>query len=208
LDLLTGFSRPDAGRILFEASDLLGIPPHRLPPLGVMRTFQATRLIRGLTVRENIMLGAHHLTRARFLAHGFRIPMARAEEKGLQARAEQILAFLDLEDVADNVATELAAGLQRMVVLGSALASGPRLLLLDEPAAGLNDTETLDLAEVLRAVRTGGTTVVLIEHNVNLVMDVCDRVLVLDAGRVIADAGPPQVQEDPAVRAAYLGEGA
>jgi len=208
LDVLTGFTRADRGRALFEGQSVLGLPPHRLPGRGIMRTFQTSRLIPGLTVRENIMLGAHHLTRCRFLADGLGLPSARREEQGLEARADRVIKFLDLVHLAGKEARELPAGLQRIVEVGRALAAGPRLLLLDEPAAGLGAAETHDLAGVLLSVRASGATVVLIEHNVNLVMGVSDSVLVLDAGRVIADGPPAQVQRDPAVRAAYLGAGA
>ncbi len=206
LDVLTGFTPADAGQAYLDGQPILGLPPHRLPGMGLMRTFQTARLIPTLTVRENVMLGGHHLTRSRFLAHGLGLPVARREERALRARADEILRFLELERLAESPAAALPAGLQRLAEVGRALAAGPRLLLLDEPAAGLNDSETLELASVLKAVRGKGVTVVLIEHNVNLVMSVSDAVLVLSAGMVIADALPEQVQRDPVVQAAYLGD--
>ncbi|MCW2946722.1 MAG: hypothetical protein JWR24_3439 [Actinoallomurus sp.] len=206
LDLITGFTRPDAGTVRFAGRDIGGIEPYRLPSLGLMRTFQSARLVPELTVRENVMLGAYRFTRSRFLSDGLRLPVSRREERGLAARADELLRFLELQGVADRIAIDLPAGVQHLVEVGRGLAGGPRLLMLDEPAAGLDDTETAELGEVLRAVRTGGIAVVLIEHNIDLVMNISDRVLVLDAGVAIADGAPERVRADAAVIAAYLGE--
>jgi ABC-type branched-subunit amino acid transport system ATPase component len=207
LDVITGFTPPEAGSVKLKGAELLGLPPHRLASRGLMRTFQATRLIPGLTVRDNVMLGAHHLTRARFLANGLWLPRARREERALRQRADRVLGFLELTGVADRDTRSLPAGTQRLVEVGRALAAGPSLLLLDEPGAGLVESEIRALADVLRAVRSSGATVVLIEHNVNMVMSLSDRVLVLNAGGVIADDLPTRVRKDPAVLAAYLGGG-
>jgi branched-chain amino acid transport system ATP-binding protein len=207
LDVITGFTAPEAGSAKLRGVEILGLPPHRLASHGLMRTFQATRLIPGLTVRENVMLGAHHLTRARFLATGFSLPRARREERALRERADRVLGFLELTTLAERDARSLPAGMQRLVEVGRALAAGPSLLLLDEPGAGLVESEIRALADMLRAVRSSGATVVLIEHNVNMVMSISDRVLVLNAGGVIADDLPARVQADPAVLAAYLGTG-
>jgi branched-chain amino acid transport system ATP-binding protein len=170
-----------------------------------MRTFQSARLVPRLTVRENVMLGAHHMTRSRFLADGLRLPRSRREQRALESRADAVLEFLGLTRFRDTVGSDLPTGAQRLLEVGRALAGAPTLLLLDEPAAGLDGAETAELAVVLRAVAAAGTALVLIEHDVELVMSISDQVLVLDAGAVVADGPPAQVRTEPAVLAAYLG---
>jgi branched-chain amino acid transport system ATP-binding protein len=206
LDLITGFTKPDEGSVTFRGHDVLRMAPHRLPGIGLMRTFQSARLVPRLTVRENVMLGAHHLTRARFLADGLRLPRARREQRALEGRADAVLDFLGLRRFADTAGSDLPTGVQRLLEVGRALAGAPALLLLDEPAAGLDGTETRELAAVLRAVARAGTAIVLIEHDVEMVMSISDDVLVLDAGAVVADGPPAAVRTDPAVLAAYLGQ--
>lgn len=208
LDLVTGFTRPDEGTVRFAGHDVLAVAPHRLPRLGLMRTFQSARLVPRLSVRENIMLGGHHLTGAGFLAHGLHLPRARREQAALDARADAVLDFLDLRSFAGTPASDLPTGVQRLLEVGRALAGSPRLVLLDEPAAGLDEAETRELAAVLRAVVDAGTAIVLIEHDVEMVMSISDRILVLDAGAVVADGPPAAVRTDPAVLAAYLGDDA
>jgi branched-chain amino acid transport system ATP-binding protein len=205
LDLITGFTRPDAGSVVFDGHDVLRLPPHRLPGLGLMRTFQSARLVPRLTARENVMLGAHHLTSARFLADGLRLPLARREQRALAERADAVLDFLGLRAYAEHNGADLPTGVARLLEVGRALAGAPKLLLLDEPAAGLDGAETQELAGVLRGVAATGTAIVLIEHDVDLVMSISDEVLVLDAGTVVADGPPARVRTDPAVLAAYLG---
>ncbi|GGR46088.1 branched-chain amino acid transport system ATP-binding protein [Nocardioides luteus] len=205
LDLVTGFTKPDMGTVDFDGHQLVGRSPRDLPSLGLMRTFQSARLVPSLTVRENVMLGAYRFTRARFLSDALRLPRTRREERELRSRADELIGFLDLTRFADSRATDLPAGAQRLVEVARGLAGAPKLLLLDEPAAGLDDSETRELADVLHAVREGGVTMVLIEHNMSLVLAISDQVTVMDAGKVIADDVPSTVREDAAVRKAYLG---
>lgn len=205
LDLVTGFTKPDEGTVEFLGHQLVGLSPRDLPSLGLMRTFQSARLVPSLTVRQNIMLGAYRFTKARFLSDALRLPRTRREEWELGARADDLIGFLDLTRFADTAATDLPAGAQRLVEVARGLAGAPKLLLLDEPAAGLDDSETRELADVLHAVRDGGVSMVLIEHNMSLVLAISDQVTVMDAGKVIADDVPSVVREDAAVRKAYLG---
>jgi len=206
LDIITGFTRPDRGEVTFEGHPITHADPFRLPSMGLMRTFQSARLVPRLTARENIMLGGHYLTRAGFWSTGLRLPSARREESALRGRADAALRFLELSRFADTPASDLPAGTQRLIEVGRVLAGSPRLTLLDEPAAGLDDTETRELADVLQAVKSSGITMIVIEHNMGLVMSVSDRVLVLDAGNRVAEDVPEVVQKDPKVISAYLGE--
>ncbi|MFD4327571.1 ABC transporter ATP-binding protein [Nocardioides sp. NPDC058538] len=205
LDLVTGFTKPDEGTVDFAGHQLVGRSPRDLPSLGLMRTFQSARLVPMLTVRQNVMLGAYRFTRARFLSDALRLPRTRREERELGARADDLIDFLELTRFADSPATDLPAGAQRLVEVARGLAGAPRLLLLDEPAAGLDDSETRELADALHAVRDGGVSMVLIEHNMSLVLAISDQVTVMDAGKVIADDIPGAVRENAAVRKAYLG---
>lgn len=205
LDLVTGFTKPDAGTVTFDGHPLVGLPPRKLPGLGLTRTFQSARLVPTLTVRQNVMLGAYRFTRARFLADAFHMPLARAEERELGKRADALIDFLSLRRFKDAPAADLPAGAARLVEVARGLAAAPKLMLLDEPAAGLDDTETRELADVLRAVRAGGVSLLLIEHNMALVLSISDRITVMDAGTVIAEGNAAEIRDDPAVRAAYLG---
>lgn len=206
LDVITGFTKPDSGDVRMGERSILGSQPHHLAALGMMRTFQSARLVGRLTVRENLMLGAHHLSHAGFLSAGLWFASVRREERSLRHRAAAAISFLGLEPVADRPAGGLPAGTQRLVEVGRVLTGAPTLILLDEPAAGLDDTETRELADVLQAIRASNITMVIVEHNMELVMSVSDRVLVIDAGKVIADGSPEQVSVEPAVIAAYLGD--
>jgi branched-chain amino acid transport system ATP-binding protein len=206
LDVITGFTRPDTGDVLFQGRSLLGAAPHELPRLGVMRTFQSARLVPRLSVAENIMLGAHHMVRGGFLSAALALPRTRRTERALRERAAAVLEFLQLTSIGERPAGGLPAGTARLVEVGRVLAGAPTLMLLDEPAAGLDDSETKELAGVLQAVKASAVTMVIVEHNMDLVMSISDNVLVLDAGRPIADGPPTSVSKDPAVVTAYLGE--
>ena len=206
-NLLTAFDRPDAGRVLFDGRDLAGIPSHRIVALGLVRTFQNTQLFDSMTARENVMVGRHTRTRTGMLRAALRLPGVAAEERAGAAEAERLLRLVGLGGLADEPAADLTQGRRRLLEVARALAAEPRLMLLDEPAAGLNASETAELSEVLFRIRDAGTTIVVVEHDMGLVMEVSDEVVVLDRGRKIAEGPPLLIQKDPAVIAAYLGEG-
>jgi branched-chain amino acid transport system ATP-binding protein len=196
----------DQGAILFEGRPIVAYPPHGIAALGIGRTFQNLALFRTMTVRQNIMLGGHCRTRSGFLANALRLPRVRREENELQAHADELVNLLDLASVAESRVMDLPFGTQKRVELARALASAPKLLLLDEPAGGLNHEEVEVLMSLLRAVRDRlQLTLLLVEHHMNMVMRVSDRVVALDFGRVIADGTPTQVQANAEVVRAYLG---
>ena len=205
-NLVSGVAAPDAGAVLFRGAPIQGQPAHRVAAHGLSRTFQHIRLFAGMTALENVMVGRHTRTRAGFVAGMLHLPWTWREERQVQARAREALDFMGISELADADATSLSYGQQRAVELARALAAEPELLLLDEPAAGLNMRETAELAKLVRRIRERGITVLIVEHDMGLVMNVSDEVVVLSYGEKIADAEPRIVQKDPEVIRIYLGE--
>jgi branched-chain amino acid transport system ATP-binding protein len=205
-NLISGVTAPDAGQVTFQGQAIQGRRPHQVAALGLSRTFQQIRLFSGMSALENVMVGAHVRGRAGFLAGLLHLPWTWREERALTERAREALDFMELAEVADDEATSLSYGQQRGVELARALAAGPRLLLLDEPAAGLNMRETADLSRLIGRLKTRDVTVLLVEHDMSLVMEVSDEVAVLSFGQKIADAAPQAVQRDPEVIRVYLGD--
>jgi len=194
------------GAILFEGRSLLATPAHGIAAAGIGRTFQNLALFRTMTVRQNVLLGGHCRTRSGFFANALRLPWVRREEQALEAHVDELVELLDLRSVAATQVMDLSFGTQKRVELARALASRPKLLLLDEPAGGLNHEEVGNLMALLRQVRDRlKLTMLLVEHHMNLVMRVSDQVVALDFGRVIADGSPAEVQGNAEVIRAYLG---
>jgi branched-chain amino acid transport system ATP-binding protein len=205
-NLVTNLYAADEGEVTFYGTSLLGLTSTRIAALGLIRTFQTARIYPGMTALENVLAGAHLRVRAHPWTQMFWLGFARREEHALTAKAEALLELVGLAPFRDIAATDLPMGGQKQLEVVRALMAEPKLLLLDEPAAGLNDAETADLAELLRAVRDAGTTVMVVEHNMSLVMGVADQVIVLDAGSVVASGTPREIQQDKRVIAAYVGQ--
>jgi branched-chain amino acid transport system ATP-binding protein len=204
-NLVTNLFPADAGEVRLFGEPLAGRTPGEIAAAGLIRTFQSARIFPGMTVLENALVGAHLHARAQPLAQMLWLPSARREESALASRAEALLELAGLAAQRDAAANELAIGAQKLLEVIRALMARPRVMLLDEPAAGLNDAETAELAQLLRAVRANGVTVVVVEHNMSLVMGVADEVIVLDAGSIVARGAPAEIQRNPRVVEAYVG---
>ena len=202
---MTGLYTVTSGAVRLEGAEVQDIPPHQIVKRGFARTFQNIRLFANMTALENVMVGRHARTRANVLGAVLRCRKTRAEETGIRDRAHELLRYVGLAGKGRTLASHLAYGDQRRLEIARALATEPKLLALDEPVAGMNPNERQQMGELFRKLREGGVTLLLIEHDVKLVMGLCDRVAVLDYGRKIAEGPAEAVRNDPAVIAAYLG---
>ena len=203
---INGFHKPRKGSILFKGKELTRMSPHRISGMGIARTFQNVELFEGMTTMDNILAGRHRWIRSGVVAHAL-LGKAHKEERKARDEALRILDFLGILSVEEKLVASLPFGIRRLIEIGRALASEPSLLLLDEPAAGMNDLETSEVAKIIMDIRTNlGIPVLLVEHDMNLVMSISDRICVLNSGRKLAEGNPREVRNDANVLEAYLGQ--
>jgi len=205
-NIATGIYPPSEGKVLLEGTDISQFPPERRARLGLVRTFQNIELFGKMTVLENVMVGLHTQSSSGLFACSFRMPWQMSEERRIREKALEWLEFTGISDLADVEAGTLSFGKGRLLEIARAMALEPKLLLMDEPAAGLNSRETAELAELIKRIRDHGVTVGLVEHDMDLVMDICDALVVLNLGAMLAEGTPREIQENQAVITAYLGE--
>ncbi len=207
-NMLTGFVEPVSGTILFKGRDITHLPPHKKAELGMCRSFQNIKLFRTMSVLENVKVGFHHKLRTKLWDAVLRTPAYRADEREVTEKGMELLKLVKLADFADHQAANLAYGTQRRLEIARALASDPEILLLDEPAAGMNPSETTELTEFIREISRSGRTIVVIEHDMRLIMNLCDIITVLNQGVKICDGNAQDVRNNPDVIQAYLGRSA
>jgi len=204
--LISGVYPPTLGEVHFQGKEITGLKPYEICALGISRTFQSLQIFGNLTVWENVMLGRHSKSRSGFLGCGLRFSATRDEEKEIRAKAGDYLAVMGLDDRKKDFAENLPFGEQRLLEMARALACEPKLLLLDEPVSGLNEAEAEKMGQVIRNIQKAGITILLVEHNMDFVMNLCDQIVVLNYGEKIAEGPPDQIQSDSRVVEAYLGE--
>lgn len=204
-NMISGVAKPTSGRVIFKGNDITGHNPEKVARRGIMRTFQATTVFSALTVLDNIRLGSHLLAKIGFFSDLFGTPFEHKREKELFEKAAELANFLGLGDKKNEVARNLSHGHQRALEVAIALAGDPELLLLDEPVAGMSSEETQEMMSLIRSVRERGVTILLVEHDMKMVMDICTKIYVLNFGKKLAQGNPQQICANPEVVAAYLG---
>nr|MBF0221652.1 ABC transporter ATP-binding protein [Desulfobulbaceae bacterium] len=205
-NLISGSLLADTGKVIFKDKQIQGLPPYKIATRGISRTFQNIKMFAGMTALENVMVGRHTRSRAGFWAGMLSLPGTWSEERHIREKSFELLELLEIADFADTEATSLAFGQQRAVELARALASEPSLLLLDEPAAGLNIYETAELARLITKIRDYGITILLVEHDMSLVMDISDEIVVLSFGQKLVEDVPQKIQTNKEVIQIYLGD--
>ncbi len=206
-NLLTNVYVPTTGSIIYQGTSITAMPPYRIATMGITRTFQNLQVFLNMNVLENVMVGCHLHSRSGLISAAVRLPSVLREEREVKEMAREALEFCGLQKVSEVPANALPYGTLKKLEIARALAARPRLLLMDEPAAGLNDTETLEMCELIVRICDSGVTIILVEHNMSLVMEISHHVLVLNYGELLAEGSPYKVQHNPDVIAAYLGEG-
>lgn len=205
-NLITGILSVTTGKIILRDREITRMPSYQICCLGIGRTFQTPRLFSNMTALENVMVGLHPITQSELISSGLRLPRSRNEERKMIKKAGEMLRFMDMDFIdCEEIATNLPYGHQRLLEIGRALVAKPKVLLLDEPAAGLNEHETKELGKILNKIRATNISIILVEHNMDLLMEVSERVVVINYGQKIAEGSPSEIQKDERVIQAYLG---